>query len=147
MEESPTIYNIPESCQIWTGIWTSFGRGLQSLARRSFWKIQPFIYYGIPISSTPPNFRSIRRFKLQEPSDEWINFRIRFLREYGSDPNSCFFMNVTLDNLFKGIFFSRIVYCSSTHAHKILSLLGGNLRHYLGVKPVRQYCSTAADLH
>ena len=28
MEESPTIYDIPEPCQIWTGIWTSLGRGL-----------------------------------------------------------------------------------------------------------------------
>ena len=36
MEESPTIYDIPEPCQIWTGIWTSLGRGLQSPARRSF---------------------------------------------------------------------------------------------------------------
>ena len=42
------------------------------------WKIQPFIYYVIPISTTPPNFSSIRRFILREPSDEWINFRIRF---------------------------------------------------------------------
>ena len=27
---------IPEPYQIWTGIWTSLGRGIQSLARRSF---------------------------------------------------------------------------------------------------------------
>ena len=73
------------------------------------WKIQPFICCGIPISTTPPNFSSIRRFKLREPSDEWTNFWICFLREYGSDPNSCFFMNVILDNLFKGILFYGIV--------------------------------------
>ena len=36
MEESPTIYDIPEPYQIWTGIWTSLGRGLQSLAGSSF---------------------------------------------------------------------------------------------------------------
>ena len=35
MEESPTNYDIPEPCQIWTGIWRSLGRGLQSPARRS----------------------------------------------------------------------------------------------------------------
>ena len=69
------------------------------------WKIQPLIYGGISISTTPPNFSSIRRFKLREPSDEWTNFRICFLREYRSDPNSCFFMNVILDNLFRGILF------------------------------------------
>ena len=32
MEESLTIYNIPEPCQIWT----SFGRGVRLLARTSF---------------------------------------------------------------------------------------------------------------
>ena len=36
MEESSTIYDIPEPCQIWTGIWTSLGRGVQLLARTSF---------------------------------------------------------------------------------------------------------------
>ena len=36
MEEFPTIYDIPEPCQIWSGIWTSLGRGLQSPARWSF---------------------------------------------------------------------------------------------------------------
>ena len=66
------------------------------------WKIQPFIYCGIPISTTPPNFSLIRRFKL---SDEWTNFRIFFLHEYESGLSSCFFMNGILDNLFEGIFF------------------------------------------
>ena len=36
MEESLAIRDIPEPCQIWTRIWTSVGRGLQSPARRSF---------------------------------------------------------------------------------------------------------------
>ena len=36
MEESPTIYDIPEPCQIWTRIWMSLGRGVQLLARTSF---------------------------------------------------------------------------------------------------------------
>ena len=33
------------------------------------WKIQPFICYGIPISTTPQNFSLIRPSKLREPSD------------------------------------------------------------------------------
>ena len=69
------------------------------------WRIQPLICCGIPISTTPPNFSLIRRFKLREPSDEWTNYRIRYLRKYGSDLNSCFFMNLILDNLFRGILF------------------------------------------
>jgi hypothetical protein len=36
MEESPAIYDIPDPCQIWTGIWTSLGRRVQRLARTSF---------------------------------------------------------------------------------------------------------------
>ena len=36
MEESLAIHDIPEPCQIWTGIWTSLGRGVQLLARTSF---------------------------------------------------------------------------------------------------------------
>ena len=36
MEESLAIHDIPEPCQIWTGIWMSLGRGVQLLARMSF---------------------------------------------------------------------------------------------------------------
>ena len=36
VEESLAIHGIPESCQIWTGIWMSLGRGVQLLARTSF---------------------------------------------------------------------------------------------------------------
>jgi hypothetical protein len=36
MEESPAIYDIPDPCQVRTGIWTSLGRRVQRLARTSF---------------------------------------------------------------------------------------------------------------
>ena len=105
MEESPTIYDITRALSNLDGNLDEFRAWSPEPSLEVLWNIQPFIYCGIPISTTPPNFSSIRRFNLREPSDEWTNFRIRFLREYGFDPNSCFFMNVILDNLFRGILF------------------------------------------
>ena len=64
---------------------------------------------GIPTSTTPQNFSSIRPFKLRKWPDKCVNFRICFLRKNESDTNSSFLMNGILSILFEGIFF--LGYC------------------------------------
>ena len=73
MEESPTIYDIPEPCQIWTGILTSLGRDLQHLDRTSFGisnvdrLLNSYIYHPSkfqldPTVQTPGTFRLVHHF-------------------------------------------------------------------------------------
>ena len=104
MEESPTIYDTGGLSNL-DGNLDEFRAWSPQPSSEVLWKIQPFIYCVIPISTIPPNFSSIQWFKLRETSDEWTNFRICFLREYESDLSSSFFMNGILDNLFRRISF------------------------------------------
>ena len=60
MEESPAIYDIPEARRVRMGIWTSLGRGLQSLARRLF---------GRSNRSSSAEFPYLPRLKISARSD------------------------------------------------------------------------------
>ena len=143
MEESLPIHDISEPCQIWTGIWMSLGRGVQLLARTSFgrsnrWSAVEFLYLPplkISARSDRPIFGNLPISALLFGSifcaktnptwvhlSSWTGYRTTFLEEY----------------------LCRVLCFVPEHIP--LKSFEHDLQHHAGVKPVRQYCSTAADL-
>ena len=114
MEESLSIYDIPEPCQIRTGIWMSLGCGLQSPARRSFGRSNRSLAAEFPYQ--PPlkiSARSDRPNSGNLPTSASLFGFIFCARTNLTRIH--LFMNGISDILFEGSFVWGIVFCSQTH--------------------------------
>ena len=144
MEESPTIYDIPEPCQIWTRIWTSLGHGVQLISRTSFGRSNldrlrnSYIYHPSKFQ-LDPTVQTLGTFRLVHHFSDLFSARKRIRPEF------IFFMNGISDILLKEVLYGVLCFVPE-HIPLTVRSFEHDLQHHAGVKPARQYYSTAADL-